>query len=120
MNDVLTEFKRLGAKASFHYADDSCKEWDLAYGAEREALRLYDEHPELEDEMREIAGGFLWSLEWKRPPSMECPACGEIALRLSGSRQNKGQMWNDWRCTGCDHYEQSTGHWRQRSSSAAR
>lgn len=67
MDNILKEFKRLGEKASFHYADDSCKEWDLASSAESQALHLFDNNSHLQDEMREIARGFLWSLERKRP-----------------------------------------------------
>lgn len=27
--DLVEEFKWLGSKISYHYADDSCREWDL-------------------------------------------------------------------------------------------
>lgn len=63
----VDEFKRAGMDASYHYADDSTKEWGLARKAEREALRLFDAHPEHQDEMREVAKGFLWSLNIERP-----------------------------------------------------
>ena len=42
MNDLdestLEEFKHLGISASFHYADDSCKEWPQARTKEAKAL----------------------------------------------------------------------------------
>ena len=59
---VLEDFKRLGDKASFHFADDSTKEWGLAKVSERSATDLFDAHPELQDEMKEIAKRFLWKL----------------------------------------------------------
>ena len=66
MNDLdestLEEFKSLGNSASFHYADDSCKEWPQARTQEAKALALFRDNPHLQDDMREIAKGFLWSL----------------------------------------------------------
>ena len=64
MNDesTLEEFKRLGDSASFHFADDSCKEWPKARTQEAKALALFRANPHLQDDMREIARGFLWSL----------------------------------------------------------
>ncbi len=59
---VLVEFERLGDEASFHYADDTCKEWGLGQSAEGKAIALFKANPELQDEMREVARGFLWSL----------------------------------------------------------
>ena len=59
---VLTEFESLGKSASYHYADDSGKEWGAAKRSERAAMILFHDHPELQEEMKEIARGFLWSL----------------------------------------------------------
>ena len=59
---ILEEFERLGDSASFHYADDTCKEWGQAQSAEKKAVALYHAHPELKEEMKELARGFLWSL----------------------------------------------------------
>lgn len=28
-DDLVKEYKRLGSQISYHYADDSCREWDL-------------------------------------------------------------------------------------------
>lgn len=64
---VIAEFKRLGDKASFHYADDSTKEWHLADKAKVEALAIFDAHPELHEQMREVARSFLWLLSVSRP-----------------------------------------------------
>ena len=65
--DVVKEFKRLANLASFHYADDSCKEWGQAAERKNEALAIFDAHPELETELRHAAIGELWNLEGHRP-----------------------------------------------------
>jgi hypothetical protein len=62
VNDILQQFKDHGMSASFHYADDTCKEWALASRRESAAMKLFDSHPELQDEMRVIASDFLWTL----------------------------------------------------------
>lgn len=67
IEEILQDFKQLGETASYHYADDSTKEWDLASRAEQKALEIFDNHPDLEEKFREIALGFLWSLSMKRP-----------------------------------------------------
>ena len=59
---VLENFKKLGQLASYHFADDSGKEWDLGYKNQREAEALFIENPELREEMIQIAKGFLWTL----------------------------------------------------------
>ena len=66
MNNPIDEFKRLCYKASYHFADDSGKEWGLAYKAKSEALEIFDAHPDLQAEMREIAKWFLWGGEMTR------------------------------------------------------
>ena len=66
MTNPITKFRRLGEKASYHFADDSGKEWDLAYKAQREAIEVFDAHPESHETMREIARDFLWAGEFKR------------------------------------------------------
>ena len=68
MEDILAEFKKLGHTASHHYADDTTKEWSLGDTAKREALKLFDSYPELQDRMRVIAKDFLWSLTLERKP----------------------------------------------------
>jgi hypothetical protein len=68
MNIILEQFKKHGDMASFHYADDSASgEWRLGHAEEQKALELFDANPELQNEMREIAKGFLWTLELSRP-----------------------------------------------------
>ncbi len=61
--NTLEDFKKAGMTASYHFADDTTKEWGLAKKEEAEALRIFDENPALQPEMREIAKGFLWSLK---------------------------------------------------------
>ena len=97
---TLANFKRLGDKASFHYADESCKEWDLAADAKSKALKIYDENPDLEDEFREIAKGFLWSLKNDRPETLECQACKEVSLRWTGKYNDTetDRRWDIYKC----------------------
>ena len=58
----LEDFDYLGRTASYHYADDSCGEWKLGDIAKEAAIELFKANPDLQEEMREIAKGFLWSL----------------------------------------------------------
>ena len=66
---VFDDFKTHGINASFHYADDTASgEWRLGSIEEAKALRIFDGcPPEYQEKMREIAKGFLWSLNSKRP-----------------------------------------------------
>ena len=67
MNDVLEQFKTHGINASFHYADDTASgEWRLGSAEEAKALKLFDDNPSLQPQMRDISKGFLWSLASKR------------------------------------------------------
>lgn len=59
--EILEAFKEAGMQASYHYADDSCKEWDLGFKYSQKAQGLAKEHPHLIPQMREIAKKFLWS-----------------------------------------------------------
>jgi hypothetical protein len=104
-------FKELGEKASHHFADESGKEWGLGFAAERAAIRIFDAHPELEDDFRKIASEFLWNLAERRPKPMECPVCKEIELRRTRTIE---QGWQDgkfcprieeWTCRSCGHLE---------------
>ncbi len=61
--DWLKIFQQHGSNASFHYADDTCREWGAAHREKNKALEIFDNNPKLQAEMREIAKGFLWSLE---------------------------------------------------------
>lgn len=68
MPDLFEKFQALGHKASYHYADDSTKEWVFGDKAKYEALELFDNAtPSLQKQMRDIAKGFLWSLTMERP-----------------------------------------------------
>lgn len=67
MDDTLIKFKRHASRASYHYADDSCKEWDLAKQDKDAALKLFDDNPDMQAEMRGLAKDELWSLSSERP-----------------------------------------------------
>ena len=67
MSQLLDNFKKAGMSASYHYADNTGKEWGAAHKLERECLNMFDANPDSQDEMREIAKGFLWSLNSTRP-----------------------------------------------------
>lgn len=69
-NNVLEQFEGLGKDASYHYAGDM-SEFSAGVALERQALKLFDTHPELQKDMREIAKGFLWSLSISRPESRD-------------------------------------------------
>ena len=67
MKDTLIKFKRHSSRASYHYADDTCKEWGLAKQDKDDALKIFDANPEMQEEMRDIAKDELWSLLKERP-----------------------------------------------------
>lgn len=67
MNEIVEAFVKLGMQASYHYADDSTAEWKLGGQAKAKALELFDANPELQEEMRKEAVGFLWSISMERP-----------------------------------------------------
>lgn len=68
---ILEDFKSAGMQASFHYADDSGKEWGRARTLQNEAMQMYRDNPDLQDEMKTIAKGFLWSLPKETRKSRE-------------------------------------------------
>lgn len=59
---ILEEFKTYGMDASYHYADDSGQEWKFAYPLVDRCMKLVKEHPELHEEMKEIAKRFIFSI----------------------------------------------------------
>ncbi len=60
---LLAEYKEHALNASFHYADDSAKEWGMGDKAKAKAMAVYDENPHLQQQIREQAGrNQLWSL----------------------------------------------------------
>lgn len=69
--EIVALFKAYGLAASFHYADDSGHEWAAGRQAQDDAENLFDHHPELEQQFREEAKGFLWSLALSRPPKQK-------------------------------------------------
>ena len=62
-SDVIKEFQRLANSASFHYADDSGREWPLGKADENEAMRLYHGYPHLQSEMDCIGNMQLWNFK---------------------------------------------------------
>lgn len=62
---ILEEFKKAGLDASFHYADDTGKEWHLAYPLVDKCMKLAKEHPELHTEMAEIAKHFIFAMSFQ-------------------------------------------------------
>jgi hypothetical protein len=61
----LKEFTHYGMQASYHYADDSAKEWGLAREAVSKAMLIYRAHPECREEMRAAGKEFLWAMDFK-------------------------------------------------------
>jgi hypothetical protein len=66
MSDILKQFEDLGCRASFHFADDSGKEFSTGWDKQRQAEALFINNPELRDEMITIAKKFLWTLQPER------------------------------------------------------
>ena len=64
--ETLERFKDLGMRASYHYAAYICScsgaEWRLGSSLEAKARELFKQHPDLHDDMRGIAKGFIWTL----------------------------------------------------------
>ena len=61
MSDSIEDFWRLARKASFHFADDTTKEWHLGSSAEKEACAMLRRNPEWRDEVVEKFSE-LWRL----------------------------------------------------------
>ena len=59
---IVEQFEYIGRTASYHYADDSGREWSDGDKLKRVAVAIFEDNPELQAEMREVAKGFLWSL----------------------------------------------------------
>lgn len=58
---ILSSFEQHGKAASYHYADDSGKEWHLGVLERDKALAIWRKHKYLTEEMKVIGKGFLWS-----------------------------------------------------------
>lgn len=61
--EILDEFQKHGMNASYHYADDSGKEWQLGSVEADKCRAMVLKHPELADKFRNIARHFLFSME---------------------------------------------------------
>jgi hypothetical protein len=62
---TLEEFKQAAGNASYHYADDTCREWDLAEKYEHQCRRIFEEADEaLKAEIRKVAGSYLIGRWW--------------------------------------------------------
>lgn len=66
MTSPLEEFASQARSASFHYADDSAKEWGLARKCKARCEELYKNNPDLREEMVQISKGELWGNEFRR------------------------------------------------------
>jgi hypothetical protein len=62
----LQRFGKYAAAASYHYADDSTKEWVLARRAKDNAMKVYRAHPDLWEQMDAIGKDQLWGREFIR------------------------------------------------------
>ena len=62
--DALERFIEHGNRCMFHYADDSGKEWDQGDREKLAALKIWNEHPHLHEDMKDIAQEyqFFWFL----------------------------------------------------------
>ena len=69
--EILEQFKKAGLDAFYHYADDSGKEWHLAYPLVDKCMKLVKEHPELHEEMKEISKKFIFSMTFPEGDSDE-------------------------------------------------
>lgn len=58
----VEEFRKYANAASFHYADDTCKEWDEASRFENRAMQIYHENPDHHEEMNKIGKSQLWGM----------------------------------------------------------
>ena len=61
---IMQQFKKHARSCSFHYADDSGKEWGSAREEKAIALKLFDTHPHLQAAMREEMKKELWAGEF--------------------------------------------------------
>lgn len=59
--DILSDFKAACTKASYHFADDTCKEWDIAKKYVLTARKIANEHPEYTKDFKLILADQLVS-----------------------------------------------------------
>lgn len=60
---ILETFKEHGFAASYHFADDTGKEFDHGFSELNKAMEIYQHYPELQAAMRDVAKEFLWSID---------------------------------------------------------
>lgn len=60
-DEIVSEFAHEGMTASYHYADDSGKEWSLGSLHRDRAIAIWRAHPELTTRFLEVGRNFLWS-----------------------------------------------------------
>ena len=60
---ILDEFKKKASSASYHYADDSCKEWGQAKSCVRICRDILKNYPEYRADLIKIANKQLCALE---------------------------------------------------------
>lgn len=64
LHEAIAPFTAAASMASFHYADDTGREWGFARRHERECQRLYDEaSPELRAAIEAIKGEYMLTLK---------------------------------------------------------
>ena len=63
--NALEQFKKLGQMASACFADDTAKEWKQGFEYKNQAMKIYHANPGLQGEMRNIAAGFIWWLDYR-------------------------------------------------------
>ena len=57
---ILANFYANGMDASYHYADDSGKEWKLGQELSHKCYQAAQDHPELLPQMKELGKSFLF------------------------------------------------------------
>ena len=60
-DEIVSEFAHEGMTASYHYADDSGKEWSLGNIHRDKTLAIWRANPELTPRFLEVGKKFLWS-----------------------------------------------------------
>ena len=62
----MLAFRQAGMDASFHFADDTGKEWELAYPLQAKCYTLFREHPHRQAHFRDAAKDFIFKFS---PPT---------------------------------------------------
>lgn len=63
---LLELFRCLGEKASYHFADKTRLEWRQGEDSKNKAIQLYEDHPELQQQMNNIFKAFSWDIGARR------------------------------------------------------